>query len=81
MMLTTKQAAQILGLNASRVRQLILSGELPAEKIGRDHAINPDVVQVFKLLRSQQSRSQQSRLPPRPSSRQPLSLPQPAGRL
>lgn len=37
--LTTKQAARALGINDSRVRQLILSGRLPAQKIGRDWII------------------------------------------
>jgi excisionase family DNA binding protein len=35
-LLTTKEAGEILGVNASRVRQLILSGRLPATKLGRD---------------------------------------------
>lgn len=34
--LTTKEAAERLGVTPARVRQLILSGELPAEKFGRD---------------------------------------------
>jgi excisionase family DNA binding protein len=37
--LNTKQAATILCINDSRVRQLILSGRLPAQKIGRDWII------------------------------------------
>lgn len=31
--LTTKQAADILGVNASRVRQLLLSGKLHGERM------------------------------------------------
>lgn len=38
-LLTTTQAAGALGVNASRVRQLILSGRLPATKHGRDWII------------------------------------------
>jgi excisionase family DNA binding protein len=34
--LTTKEAAERLGVSPARVRQLVLSGELPAEKFGRD---------------------------------------------
>ena len=34
--LTTTQAARILGVSPSRVRQLILANRLPATKIGRD---------------------------------------------
>ena len=33
-LLSTAQAAKILGVNDSRVRQLILAGRLPAQKIG-----------------------------------------------
>lgn len=32
--LTTKQAAKILGVNDSRMRQFILEGRLPARKFG-----------------------------------------------
>jgi excisionase family DNA binding protein len=38
-LLTTKQAAKVLKINDSRVRQLILSGRLPAKKFGRDWQI------------------------------------------
>ena len=34
--LTTKDAAKALGVTASRVRQLVLAGDLPAYKFGRD---------------------------------------------
>ena len=37
--ISTKRAAEILGVNDSRVRQLILGGRLPAMKIGRDWII------------------------------------------
>jgi excisionase family DNA binding protein len=36
---TTKHAAKILGVNDSRVRQFILAGRLPAQKVGRDWLI------------------------------------------
>jgi excisionase family DNA binding protein len=35
-LLTTAQAAEMLGVNPSRVRQLVLAGRLPAERVGRD---------------------------------------------
>lgn len=38
--LTTAQAAEKLGVNASRIRQLIIEGRLPAEKLGRDWLID-----------------------------------------
>ena len=34
--LTTKEAAERLGVSAARVRQMVLGGRLPAEKFGRD---------------------------------------------
>jgi excisionase family DNA binding protein len=34
--ITTKEAADRLGVSAARVRQLVLAGNLPAEKFGRD---------------------------------------------
>lgn len=37
--MSTKQAAKILGVDDSRVRQLILSGKLPSMQIGRAHLI------------------------------------------
>jgi len=46
-LLTTKQAAEELGVSAARVRQLILAGELPAEKVGRDLFVRKkDVVKL-----------------------------------
>src|SRR5262245_28055747 len=34
--LSTKQAGEILGVDASRIRQMILREQLPAQKMGRD---------------------------------------------
>ena len=41
-LLTTQQAGEILGVNASRVRQFILEGRLPAIKLGRDNLIREE---------------------------------------
>ena len=38
-LLTTKQAAEKLGISMPRIHQLISEGRLPAEKIGRDYLI------------------------------------------
>lgn len=38
-LLTTQQAADVLGVSDSRVRQLIISGKLPAQSFGRSHMI------------------------------------------
>ncbi len=37
--LTTRQAAERLGVTDSRIRHLVLEGRLPAEKFGRDLVI------------------------------------------
>ena len=39
-LLTTMQAAEIVGLSDARIRQLILAGKLPAEKFGRANLIH-----------------------------------------
>ncbi len=38
-LLTTQQAAERLGVTAGRVRQMIIDGQLPATKMGRDNFI------------------------------------------
>lgn len=38
-LLTTLQAAEKLGVTAGRVRQMIIDGQLPAMKMGRDNFI------------------------------------------
>lgn len=35
-MLTTKETAERLGITVGRVRQMVISGQLPSEKFGRD---------------------------------------------
>jgi excisionase family DNA binding protein len=47
-LVTTKEAAQILGVTPVRVRQLIKDGRLVAEKRGRDHLLQDQEVQQFK---------------------------------
>ncbi len=46
-MLTTNEAAEILGVSISRVRQLLLDGELKGEHHGRDWLIDERVVRKF----------------------------------
>jgi len=58
--LTTKQAADKLGVSPARVRQLVLSGQLPAEKFGRDIVIKASDLTLVK---------------DRPMGRPPKSLP------
>ena len=38
-LLTTQQAAEKLGVTAGRVRQMIVDGQLPSIKMGRDNFI------------------------------------------
>ena len=38
-MLTTTEAAEQLGVSGERVRQLIKTGRLPSQQLGRDHLI------------------------------------------
>jgi excisionase family DNA binding protein len=38
-LLTTQQVADRLGVTAGRVRQMIVDGQLPATKMGRDNFI------------------------------------------
>lgn len=47
-MISTKQAARILGVSPRRVRALITSGRLPAKMVGRDWLIEkPDLERVM----------------------------------
>ena len=47
-LVTTKEAAQILGVTPARVRQLIKEKRLAAEKHGRDHLLQDREVERFK---------------------------------
>lgn len=53
--ITTKEAADLLGVNASRVRQMVLSGELPAQKVGKAVLI-VSTKDVAKLRAKRQSK-------------------------
>lgn len=46
--LSTAQAAEALGLTDARIRQLCASGELGAQKVGRDWLIQADEVERYK---------------------------------
>lgn len=45
---TTKEAAEKLGITPARVRQLVLAGQLPAEKFGRDLVIHESDLESVK---------------------------------
>jgi excisionase family DNA binding protein len=46
-LITTKNAAEILGVTPVRVRQLIQQGQLQSVKHGRDHLLHEEEVQQF----------------------------------
>lgn len=48
-LITTTEAAKILGVSASRVRQFILEGRLESSKIGRDQLLKQSAVEDFAL--------------------------------
>jgi excisionase family DNA binding protein len=47
--LTTDQAAERLGVTPRRVRQLIASGALPAERLGRDWLIQEEALAAVTI--------------------------------
>lgn len=46
--LTTQQVAEKLGVTAGRVRQMIVDGQLPAIKMGRDNFIKESDLRLVK---------------------------------
>lgn len=49
-LVTTKEAAEFLGVSPSRIRQLILEKRLPAKKVGRDQLINKKDLFIFSRI-------------------------------
>lgn len=41
-MITTNEAASLLGVTVQRIHQFISEGRLPAQKLGRDYIINDE---------------------------------------
>lgn len=50
--MTTKEAADYLDIQPSRVRQLVIAGKLRSEKIGQSHLIPFADVQKYKAERT-----------------------------
>ncbi len=49
-LLTTKQAAAVLGVTDRRVRAMIGAGRLPAHQLGRDYAIEKRVLDIVAKI-------------------------------
>jgi excisionase family DNA binding protein len=47
-LLTAKEAAERLGVTSARVRQMILSGQLPARKFAKVHMIDARDLELVK---------------------------------
>ena len=47
-LISTKEAAEKLGISMLRVQQLIWQQRLPAQKIGRDYVINENDLELVK---------------------------------
>lgn len=46
--ITTKELATRVELSDIRIRQMILSGEIKAEKFGRDYMIDAEYIEIIK---------------------------------
>ena len=46
--ITTKELASAVELSDIRIRQMILSGEINAEKFGRDYMIDVEYIEIIK---------------------------------
>jgi len=55
-LLSTKEAARALGVNDSRVRQLILAGRLQAHKVGGAWVIRPAALRRYKTAAGRKER-------------------------
>lgn len=49
--MTSKEAADYLGIKQARIRQLVIAGVLRSEKIGQMHLIPFEDVQQYKAIR------------------------------
>jgi excisionase family DNA binding protein len=57
--MTTAQAADRLGVDASRVRQLLAAGKLTGQRVGRDWLIDPQSVDDYARNRRRPGRPKQ----------------------
>ncbi|MDQ3688368.1 MAG: helix-turn-helix domain-containing protein [Acidobacteriota bacterium] len=59
-LLTTKQAATVLGVSDRRVRAMIHAGQLPAHHLGRDYAIEEKVLHLVAKIERRPGRPPKS---------------------
>lgn len=72
--LTTNEAADELGVNASRIRQLILSGVVQAQKAGRDWLISPEELEKARS-RAKRGRPPKAKAEGNPPPKRPRGRP------
>lgn len=48
-LVTTSEAAELLGVSVRRVRAMIAENKLPAHRIGRDYAIEKESLETVKV--------------------------------
>lgn len=48
--ITTSEAAKILGVNSSRVRQFLADGRIPGEKLGKNWMLDLKKVMIFNRI-------------------------------
>jgi len=64
--LSSKQAADFLGLSVSRIRQLCISGELEGIKLGRDWLIDKERILKYIPMPRGRPKAKRERLIERP---------------
>ena len=69
--MSTQEAATALGVSPGRVRQLLLAGQLPGEKLGRDWMIRRADLERFKALPPGRTRRPRTLNRPRPRPPKP----------
>ncbi len=58
--LTTKEVADQVGLTYGRIHQMIKSGDIEAEKIGRDYIVDLKYVEIIKNRPEKRGRSRKN---------------------
>lgn len=72
-LLTTQQVAERLGVTTGRVRQMIMDGQLPSQKIGRDNFIKESDLKLVENRKSGRPAKDSGNNPPPPKKSRKLS--------